>query len=56
MRQDRKKLRKSPNKWNEEVGANILSTEPEPLGMIKKKQFNRRKTPMVVAVVNDKTG
>lgn len=27
MRQDRKKLKKSPNKWNEEVGANILSNQ-----------------------------
>lgn len=43
MRQDRKKLRKNPNKWNEEVGANILSPEPGPLGMIKEKQFTAGK-------------
>lgn len=38
MRQDRKKLRKNPDKWNE-VGANNLLPEPGPLGMIREKQF-----------------
>lgn len=54
MRLDRKKLGKGPNKWNEEVGGNILSSELPLVGMIKEKTVHHAKKPEVVVEVNNK--
>ena len=45
LRKDGKKLEKTPNKWNEEVGADVMAQVSLSPGMIKGKQLMARNHP-----------